>query len=186
VPEAVLDEHVRAGHLWEAAAYLGLLGEKRIRCGDFAGFEHVLRRNDELAEGFGYQAARLGGMGDQVYLRLEQGRFEEAIAAADAYHEESPQALLHLLALGARAEAQVRAGALDEAERTLARGETLAAANPPAGRVCVVVPAHNESRVIDGRARGIAHLRPIQGLRRNQDRGDHVSCGVLDRSGQPV
>ncbi len=31
---------------------------------------------------------------------------------------------------------------------TLRRGETLAAANPPAGRVCVVVPAHNESRVI--------------------------------------
>ena len=31
---------------------------------------------------------------------------------------------------------------------TLRLGEALAAANPPAGRVCVVVPAHNESRVI--------------------------------------
>ena len=128
VPEDVLDEHVRAGHLWEAAAYLGLLGEKRIRCGDFAGFQHVLRRNDELADGFGYQDARLGGMGDQVYLLLEQGRFQEAVAAADAYQEESPQALLHVLALGARAEAQVRAGALAEAARTLARGEAVLAA----------------------------------------------------------
>jgi hypothetical protein len=128
VPDDVLDEHVRAGHLWEAAAYLGLLGEKRIRCGDFAGFQQVLRRNDELADGFGYQDARLGGMGDQVYLLLEQGRFDEAVAAADAYYEESPQALLHVLALGARAEAQVRAGALEEAARTLARGEAVLAA----------------------------------------------------------
>ncbi len=128
VSEDVLDAHVRAGHLWEVAAYLGLLGEKRIRCGDFAGFQQVLRRNDELVEGFGYQDARLGGMGDQVYLLLEQGRFEEAVGAADAYQEESPQALLHVLALGARAEAQARAGALDEAARTLARGDSVLAA----------------------------------------------------------
>jgi hypothetical protein len=62
-------------------------------------------------------------MGDRVYLLLEQGRFEEAVEAADAYREESPQQLLHALALGARAEAQARAGALDAAAETLARGE---------------------------------------------------------------
>jgi len=38
---------------------------------------------------------------------------------------------------------------------TLRRGETLAAANPPTGRVCVVVPAYNESRVIAGLVRSL-------------------------------
>jgi tetratricopeptide (TPR) repeat protein len=104
---------------------VGWLGEKRIRCGDFAGFQQVLRRNDEIAEGFGYQDARLGGMGDRVYLLLEQGRFAEAVEAADVYQEESPQQMLHVLALGARAEAQVRAGALADAASTLARGESM-------------------------------------------------------------
>jgi class 3 adenylate cyclase/tetratricopeptide (TPR) repeat protein len=128
VTPEVLDAHVRAGHLWEAAAYLGLLGEKRIRCGDFAGAAEVLRRSDAIAESLGYQDARLGGMGDRVYLLLEQGRFEEAVEAADAYREESPQQLLHALALGARAEAQARAGALDAAAETLERAERALAA----------------------------------------------------------
>jgi class 3 adenylate cyclase len=128
VPPDVLDAHLRAGHLWEAAAYLGLAGEKRIRCGDFAGAADVLRRSDAIAEGLGYQDARLGGLGDRVYLLIEQGRFEEAVEAADVYREESPQQLLHVLALGARAEAQARAGALDAASETLARAEPALAA----------------------------------------------------------
>jgi cellulose synthase/poly-beta-1,6-N-acetylglucosamine synthase-like glycosyltransferase len=38
---------------------------------------------------------------------------------------------------------------------TLRLGETLAAADPPTGRVCVVVPAYNESRVIAGLVRSL-------------------------------
>jgi hypothetical protein len=52
---------------------------------------------------------------------------------------------------------------------TLRLGETLAAANPPTGRVCVVVPAYNESRVIAGSSVRCA-TRPIR------------SCGSCWRS----
>ena len=38
---------------------------------------------------------------------------------------------------------------------TLRRGEKLAAANPSTGRVCVVIPAHNESRVISALVRSL-------------------------------
>jgi len=38
---------------------------------------------------------------------------------------------------------------------TLRFGQTLAAADPPAGRVCVVVPAYNEARVIAGLVRSL-------------------------------
>jgi hypothetical protein len=123
VPLEEVDAQVRAGRLWEAVTYLGLLAEKRVRCGDFDGFRAVLGRITEIADGLGYEDARLGVLGYAVYLLLEQGRFDEAVAAADHYREESPQALLHVLALGARAEAQVRAGALASAAETLARGE---------------------------------------------------------------
>jgi class 3 adenylate cyclase/predicted ATPase len=128
VPLEEVDAQVRAGRLWEAVAYLGLLADKRARCGDFDGFQAVLRRLTEIADGLGYQDAQLAALGDQVYLLLEQGRFDEAAAAADHYREESPQALLHVLALGARAEAQVRAGALADAQATLERAEGVLAA----------------------------------------------------------
>ena len=40
--------------------------------------------------GFGYQDARLAALGYQVYLLLEQGRFDEAVAAADALPRGEP------------------------------------------------------------------------------------------------
>ena len=57
---------------------------------------------------------------------------------------------------------------------TLRFGQALARANPPAGRVCVVVPAHNESRVIATlirslRAETYAHLRVVLALDRCTD-----------------
>jgi chlorobactene glucosyltransferase len=57
---------------------------------------------------------------------------------------------------------------------TLRLGQSLAAADPPTGRVCVVVPAHNESRVIAGfiqslRAETYAQLRIVLALDRCAD-----------------
>jgi chlorobactene glucosyltransferase len=40
---------------------------------------------------------------------------------------------------------------------TLRLGQTLAEADPPAGRVCVVIPAYNEARVIGGLIRSLAN-----------------------------
>jgi hypothetical protein len=127
VPLEQVDAQVRAGRIWEAVAYLGLLADKRARCGDFDGFAAVLARLTEIADGLGYEDARLATLGYPLCLLLEQGRFDETVAAADHYREESPQALLHVLALGARAEAEARAGALPAAAETLARGEAVLA-----------------------------------------------------------
>ncbi|MEO8305869.1 MAG: glycosyltransferase family 2 protein [Betaproteobacteria bacterium] len=57
---------------------------------------------------------------------------------------------------------------------TLRLGQTLAGSNPPTGRVCVVVPAHNESRVIATlirslRAETYASLRVVLALDRCTD-----------------
>jgi tetratricopeptide (TPR) repeat protein len=127
VPDEVVEENLRAGRLWEAVVYLSLLGEKRTRCGDFERARPTLQRLFEIGDALGYQHARLAAMGEQAYLLLEQGRFEEAVAAADDYYEESPQDMLHVLALGVRAKAQVGAGALEDAAATLARGDAILA-----------------------------------------------------------
>ncbi len=57
---------------------------------------------------------------------------------------------------------------------TLRLGERLAAADPPAGRVCVVVPAHNEARVITGLVQSLRNethpqLRVVLALDRCSD-----------------
>ena len=107
--------------------YLGLLAEKRSAAATSRASRPCSAASTSSRTA---SATRPRGSvaGHQVYLLLEQGRFDEAVAAADHYREESPQALLHVLALGARAEAQVRAGALEEAAETLARGEAALAA----------------------------------------------------------
>jgi chlorobactene glucosyltransferase len=57
---------------------------------------------------------------------------------------------------------------------TLRLGLTLAAAEPPSGRVCVIVPAYNEARVIAGLVRSLCaetypHLRVVLALDRCTD-----------------
>jgi hypothetical protein len=127
VPDAVLEEKVRAGRLWEVVTYLGFLAEKQIRRGEFAGAAAQIERCYALAEGFEYPAAKQAAKGYQTYLLLEQGRPGEAVSAADDYYEESPQELPHLVALAMRAEAQLRAGELAAATESLARGEQILA-----------------------------------------------------------
>ena len=68
----------------------------------------------------------------------------------------------------------IRIGRAMRGVPTLRVGERLAAADPPTGRVCVVVPAHNESRVIAGlvrslRAETYADMRVVLALDRCTD-----------------
>jgi len=67
---------------------------------------------------------------------------------------------------------------------TLRLGESLAAADPPTGRVCAVVPAHNEARVIEGfvrslRAETYPQLRVVLALDRcTDDTARLVQAGI--------
>ena len=68
----------------------------------------------------------------------------------------------------------VRVGRATRGVPTLRVGEALAAANPPTGRVCVVVPAHNEARVIAAlirslRAESYPDMRVVVALDRCTD-----------------
>ncbi len=67
---------------------------------------------------------------------------------------------------------------------TLRFGQTLAAADPPTGRVCVVVPAYNESRVIAGlvgslRAETYPHARYALALDRCTDDTAAIAAAAI-------
>jgi len=122
----LVDETVRLGHLYAPVTYLGLLAEKRLYQGDFAGAERASAQIDRIWELYQYDFAKTFHYWLPTILALEQGRLEDARAAAVEYYEENPEDLLHLLALGCRAKSEILLGKLDAAEQSLAEAAGIA------------------------------------------------------------
>jgi tetratricopeptide (TPR) repeat protein len=119
IEPARIAESVRNGQLWGPTTYLGLLGEKHIRRGDVASARACLEEIDRIWDLFQYDLAKTNHYYLHTLIPLELGDLPHAIEAADAYYEENPEDLLHILALGAKAKAQTLLGDLDAAEETL-------------------------------------------------------------------
>jgi tetratricopeptide (TPR) repeat protein len=117
----LIAESVRNGQLWGPTTYLGLLGEKRLHRGDFAGARACLAEIDRIWDLFQYDLAKTNFYYLHTLLPLEEGDYLRAGEAADAYYDENPEDLLHILALSAKAKAETELGELDAAETTLAR-----------------------------------------------------------------
>jgi hypothetical protein len=103
-----------------------LLTEKRLYQGDFAGAERATAQIDEIWQVYQYDLAKTNHYGLRTLSALERGQFADARAAANAYYEENPEDLLHLLALACRAKSEILLGALDAADETLAEAGAVA------------------------------------------------------------
>lgn len=114
-------ESVRNGQLWGPTTYLGLLAEKRLHRGDFAGARACVAEIDRIWDLFQYDLAKTNFYYLHTLLPLEEGDYPRASEAAAAYYDENPEALLHILALAAKAKAETELGSLDAAEDTLGR-----------------------------------------------------------------
>jgi tetratricopeptide (TPR) repeat protein len=119
IEPALISESVRNGQLWGPTTYLGFLAEKRIHCGDFADARACLEEIDRIWDLFQYDLAKTNHYYLNTLQSLEQGDLTKTIEAADAYYEETPEDLLHILALAAKAKAETELGDLDAAEHTL-------------------------------------------------------------------
>jgi len=119
IEPALISESVRNGQLWGPTTYLGFLAEKRIHCGDFADARACLEEIDRIWDLFQYDLAKTNHYYLNTLQLLEQGDLTKTIEAADAYYEETPEDLLHILALAAKAKAETELGDLDAAENTL-------------------------------------------------------------------
>jgi tetratricopeptide (TPR) repeat protein len=126
-----IEESIRRGQLWGPTTYLGLLGEKRIRRGDFTGARACLEQIDRIWDLFQYDLAKTNHYYLLTLIPLEQGDLRRAIEAANAYYDENPEDLLHILALGAKAKAETLQGLLDAAEETLTHASEVVARSSP-------------------------------------------------------
>ncbi len=152
IEPVLIAESVRNGQLWGPTTYLGLLGEKRIHRGDFASARACLEEIDRIWDLFQYDLAKTNHYYLNTLMLLEQGDLTRTIDAADAYYEENPEDLLHILALGAKAKAQTQLGDLDAAEETLRHAATVVARSSP------VPPFHASSYHRSRLLLDLAHL----------------------------
>ncbi len=152
IEPARIAESVRNGQLWGPTTYLGLLGEKRIHRGDFASARACLEEIDRIWDLFQYDLAKTNHYYLNTLIPLEQGDLPRAIDAANAYYDENPEDLLHILALGAKAKAQTQLGDLDAAEETLRHAAEVVARSSP------VPPFHASSYHRSRLLLDLAHL----------------------------
>jgi class 3 adenylate cyclase/predicted ATPase len=131
IDPARIAESVRNGQLWGPTTYLGLLAEKRIHRGDIAGARANVEEIDRIWDLFQYDLAKTNHYYLSTLIPLELGDLPGAIVAANAYYDENPEDLLHILALGAKAKAQTLLGRLDAAEETLRHAAEVVARSSP-------------------------------------------------------
>jgi class 3 adenylate cyclase/tetratricopeptide (TPR) repeat protein len=123
VPTDLIEAGLGVGQPWGPVTYLGLLGEKQIRSGDYDGAARSVEWIGRIWDLFQYDLARANFYYLGMLLPLDRRRLAEAVEAADRYYEENPESLLHLLALSGRAKAEVLLGRTEDAEETMRRAE---------------------------------------------------------------
>jgi tetratricopeptide (TPR) repeat protein len=131
IEPARIEESVRRGQLWGPTTYLGLLAEKRIHQGRFDDARSAVGQIDEIWDLFQYDLAKTNHYYLRTLLALERHELPEAVEAADAYYDENPEDLLHILALGAKAKALTLLGRLDAAEEALSLSSEVVARSSP-------------------------------------------------------
>jgi hypothetical protein len=127
LPAALVEEGLGIGALWEVANFLDLDAERRIYRGEFARAREQIGEIARIADLFQYDLARASHEALTTYLHLERGELEAALVSAERYLEEHAEDSFQVLALGARAKAEVGLGRLDAASETLARAERVIA-----------------------------------------------------------
>nr|MDJ0870003.1 adenylate/guanylate cyclase domain-containing protein [Myxococcota bacterium] len=141
VDDALVDENLSYGQLWEVTTYLGLVAEKRIHRGEWAAARTAIGAIDKIWDLYQYDLAKTNHYYLPTLMRLVQSRPEDALEAAEAYYQENPEDLLHLLALSAKAKAHTQLGKLDAAAQALDEGDRIVARSRP------VFPFHLSSHL---------------------------------------
>lgn len=131
--DELYDEGLQALALWPLANYLGLETERRIRQGRWSEAQELMARTTHMWDAYGYDLAKTNHYAQPVFLALEQRRLDAARVGADAYRDENPEDLLHILASAMRAEAEILQGDLSAARHTVTRGDEIVRATrfPP-------------------------------------------------------
>jgi hypothetical protein len=121
--EALLEDGLRYGRLWEVTNSLNLDGLRRLYRGDWDAAATCAERLAKIADQYRYDLAASAQRFLVAMTRLERRDLGGAIAALDEYLDEHAEPAFQVSALGHRAVAQWLAGDAEGARASLARGE---------------------------------------------------------------
>jgi tetratricopeptide (TPR) repeat protein len=119
VDEALLEEGLRLGQLWEVCNYLDLDTERLLCRGDFAKVRERIEEIAKIADLYQYDLAKAASEALTTFLLLEQRDLEAALEAAERYYSNHSEDSFRAVALGSKAKALVILGDLDAAETVL-------------------------------------------------------------------
>jgi predicted ATPase len=160
IDEALLEEGLRYGRLWEVQTFLDLDGERCLHRGDWDGAARRLDALSAFNEQFRHGTAIAAHRAITAYLHLERRELPEALAAIDRYYRDHAEASFQLQALGMMAKMHALGGDLPAAGQALARADELmqrAGEQPPFHRsrydlARLLVDVARLDAGIDGRA----------------------------------
>jgi class 3 adenylate cyclase len=134
IDDALLEEGLRYGRLWEVQTFLDLDAERRIQRGDWEGARRRLAELADFNAQYRHGTAIAAQRANTAHLHLERRELAAALAAVERYYREHGEASFQLQALGMLAKAHALGGDLAAAEQALARADELvqrAGAQPP-------------------------------------------------------
>lgn len=125
IDEKLLERGVRAGRVWGADVYLGMLAERNIRQGRFQEVHRQLELLARLQTDYGYEFASSNAHAMAAFLLVEQRLLDDARIAMQAYYDSRHEDSLHVLALSGLAKIACLDARLEDAERALAEAERI-------------------------------------------------------------
>jgi class 3 adenylate cyclase/tetratricopeptide (TPR) repeat protein len=132
IDDALIEDGIQLGQLWEALTSLDLDCEWSICRGDFRRAQRRIDQLNEVGDRFGNQLARSTAIGLSAFFAIEHDRLDEAFGEIGQYLEMADSAARQLVGHATRARILTRQGRLDEARAELAKVAPVRAA---AGRL---------------------------------------------------
>jgi class 3 adenylate cyclase/tetratricopeptide (TPR) repeat protein len=136
IDDALVQEALRRGQLWDVDSFLGLDGEKQLDLGNFAAAKQRLASISEIIDAYGYDFARSNEYALKAFIPLAQRDLPAALSAVEQYYNERPEELLNLIALGTKSKILILMGDYLAAEETLRKASALV------GRLGTIPPFH--------------------------------------------
>ncbi len=178
VDPKLVERGIRAGLLWDADTYLGLLAEKQIKQGFFADAESTIAMLEHLVGAYGYGFSEANVLANRAYLLAERRAYPEAWAAINKYGDSRDEDTLRVIALSTRAKIELAIGERADARKTLASVEATLR------RAARMVPYYASAYATAAAALAVAELERAQTTERPQGvlRARFVARRAIERA----
>jgi class 3 adenylate cyclase len=125
VEDALVQEALRHGQLWDVNTYVGLRCDQLLRQGRFEAASAQLALLAEINDSYGYAFAGANHDGMKALLLIEQRRLDEALAIAEQYERSRRELPLKVLGFGMVAKIHALRGDVEAAQASLRGAEEI-------------------------------------------------------------